>query len=378
MQIITVQNGSKILQQLSEEGRISYDNLLNDMLDRIVPWYSMQTMVYDFEDNDANDKYKGTVGKNSEGVGSRNFVSSLMMPRFQCLTRKLAYKPGQVILQESVFLKIKELKCCKLLFVYIHQPNQLVRSFGSMGSGTWSLMTKPPDRYRPNAEVVEIGINSIQILTKRHNAKKRCNKNLIDDDTEWAKTVSKAVGCIPIYWKRALKSWKDVSGVSYCKSYEDYKRAAYHSGNRWNATMQYDPPCKKMIVSSSVSVGKHSTSGGSNILKTLNLLVIDFWYKTEEYDDIINERLFTTESLFSQAGGFIGIMLGVSFLQLPDILLVAFIKCRKKYQEIIRYRSQISVGALIRSMQSADDDTKLHSNRAVSYTHLTLPTNREV
>ena len=188
--------------------------------------------------------------------GSKAFPTTLLSPTFQCVTRKFKYTPRQVLLLESVFLRPEELTHSSLMTVHIHQPNQLIRSFGSLGLGTWTFMLRPSKEIVANIQSIEIGINSIQVLTKRHNAKKRCNRNLLDDDTQWMKATSSTTGCVPIFWKRFLKLWKEESGLSFCKTYEDYQIIDYHMQNRWNVTMQYDPPCKKMTVSSNAIVGQ--------------------------------------------------------------------------------------------------------------------------
>ena len=45
------------------------------------------------------------------------------------------------------------------------------------------------------------------------------------------------------------------------------------------------------------------------------------YLRTEEYEEITNLRKFDAESLFSQVVGLIGIMIGASFFNIPDILL---------------------------------------------------------
>ena len=49
-------------------------------------------------------------------------------------------------------------------------------------------------------------------------------------------------------------------------------------------------------------------------------LLISIDYKTEEYEKVSSQRYFDSESLFSQVGGLIGIMVGVSFINIPNLL----------------------------------------------------------
>ena len=68
-----------------------------------------------------------------------------------------------------------------------------------------------------------------------------------------------------------------------------------------------------------------STREDENIIKqhitTEGELLIKLLYISDEYEEIKNLRKFDEESLFSQVGGFIGIMLGASLFHLPDILV---------------------------------------------------------
>ena len=49
-------------------------------------------------------------------------------------------------------------------------------------------------------------------------------------------------------------------------------------------------------------------------------LVLDFVYMEDFYQEIINVRDFGFESFWSGIGGFVGIFLGYSLLQIPDLL----------------------------------------------------------
>ena len=136
---------------------------------------------------------------------------------------------------------------------------------------------------------------------------------------QWMKTVSSTVGCIPIYWKRFAHSWKNGPALPYCSTFDDYKKMNYYIHNRWKAATQYDPPCEKMTVLCYVNIRRPFNHKLNERLDQMQELLLKIPYKTDEYEKITDKRLFNSESLFSQVGGLIGIILGVSFLQIPDI-----------------------------------------------------------
>ena len=90
------------------------------------------------------------VGSNETTSGSETFISTWLTPTSQCITRKGPHRAHEVTLEEGVVLSTKELKRCRLMVVYIHHPNQLIRSLGSTGNGlygNWAVSMVPPDEY---------------------------------------------------------------------------------------------------------------------------------------------------------------------------------------------------------------------------------------
>ena len=66
-----------------------------------------------------------------------------------------------------------------------------------------------------------------------------------------------------------------------------------------------------------------------NIIKSINSNTeIQLEYATRSYQEIRNQEDFGFESFWSSVGGFIGIFMGYSLLQIPDLLklLPAFIQ----------------------------------------------------
>ena len=81
-----------------------------------------------------------------------------------------------------------------------------------------------------------------------------------------------------------------------------YKKAIFDS---------YKQPCDYMKVTTGV-LQKKMDFGYH--------LVLDFIYMDDFYQEIVNVRDFGFESFWSGIGGFVGIFLGYSLLQIPDLL----------------------------------------------------------
>ena len=81
----------------------------------------------------------------------------------------------------------------------------------------------------------------------------------------------------------------------------------------------YLPPCNEMSIVPTLSI-KGATSKGNGV---------EIWYMDKRYEEATNRRDFGFEMFWSSIGGFTGIFLGFSLLQIPD-LVVNFISKTNK------------------------------------------------
>ena len=92
----------------------------------------------------------------------------------------------------------------------------------------------------------------------------------------------------------------------------------------------YNPPCDDMKV---VTTIQRQPDGYSE-----KNFFLEFLYMDENYHEIVNLREFTIASFWSSAGGFIGMFLGYSLLQVPDVVSGLW----KWYQHRMRARWDIN------------------------------------
>ena len=337
----TIGIGAGILQKLSEEEQLKYENYLNTTVDNVLAGLESETTTYK---SISKQKYENVSYGSNFDVGSVADLVIWQTVTSQCISRRLNYAPGQVLLKETLGFSFHQLKKFLAMTVYIHHENQLVRNFGGTGSPrSWVIALNLQKEYRNDSNYIELVINSIQILTKRNDANANCDNGLDDEDSHWMQTASRTAGCIPAYWRRFSKLWKDSLGLKYCKTYEQYKQVADLIDRRWTITTKYDPPCNKMTTMSHAYTARPFDSAKNKIYNDLQLIIIEILYKTDEYQEIINKKAFDRESLFCQVGGYIGIMLGVSFLQLPDILIATFVIIQTKYKQMTDQNNTNSV-----------------------------------
>ena len=76
---------------------------------------------------------------------------------------------------------------------------------------------------------------------------------------------------------------------------------------------KYKMPCNKM----SSTVTRHMKPAKEDDEKTFNL---EFNYLEDTYQEVFNQKDFGLEMLGSSIGGFIGMFLGYSLLQCPELI----------------------------------------------------------
>ena len=82
--------------------------------------------------------------------------------------------------------------------------------------------------------------------------------------------------------------------------------------NRSLIMNSYDQPCIEMMIPINVHEGK-----GTDL--AVGFLSLSIPYATDIFQEIQNVKDFNIETLWSSAGGFVGIFLGYSLLQIPEI-----------------------------------------------------------
>ena len=192
---------------------------------------------------------------------------------------------------------------------YIHYPGQFTRYKDK------PLVEIPRELLRYKTTHISLNIAYVTILRKRPDATTPCDPELTNDDDIFKIRVTKEVGCIPSYWIALLESNMD---LPLCETPNQLQKVYRHIQNFTGFMTAYKPPCDEMQAPVNVQRTKEQTNSINGIIKS-NLHII-ITYTTDRYQEINNNRDFDFETFFSCVGGFIGIFLGYSLLQLTDLL----------------------------------------------------------
>ena len=315
----------QLIHHLSNNNSLSFDDILNEDAKNVIKYYWMTSTSLM---NDWDSNFLGSEG-------NKNFDKTMESNLLRCWTRKFNYTLGQLIKEEGIVISKETITKFPRLVVSLHQKNQWIRTTTHINLAD-RLYIKPGAQKLP---MFVITVQNVKLITRRHNAKEKCNTNLHNDDFRFLQEASKIWGCIPIFWKEFSISWILALNLTFCTKPEDYKNY-YLAYSNWDSRYlvynQYDPPCTKVSVTYDLSTVEYDIDPSGNSLNHADYLFIRIIYESEDYEEITNLRKFNTESMISQIGGFIGIALGVSLLHIPVILQTMVSTCKAIYRDRTR------------------------------------------
>ena len=155
---------------------------------------------------------------------------------------------------------------------------------------------------------MKITIYKVTILIKRSGSNIPCDEELENDDGKFRRQIITIIKCVPPYWTR-LEGIN--SSVSTCNTVADLRNAHEWIQNYKKALGSYLQPCTQMEI-----LGKFDREENNEWEDPR----IKFAYENTGYEEMKNTKSFDFESFVSGVGGFIGIFLGYSILQIPDLL----------------------------------------------------------
>ena len=164
----------------------------------------------------------------------------------------------------------------------------------------------------------------------RHDAEISCDKNLRDEDTRIIETLLNHTGirCIPIYWKSLVKNQLNYSECTNESQYKMISELTAKFASYERLRSNFDPPCMEMMIVTNVNKEPGRPRRFYDIqedrweLYAEEMLYLDIAINhfSEQYQAIINTKVFTVESCWAGIGGFVGIFIGVSLMQVPAII----------------------------------------------------------
>ena len=246
------------------------------------------------------------------------FNISYQSPDMICFARDSTYVQNLIriedvltfdrnVMENNMYSKNTEMR------IYIHHPGQLIRSL-AIPSFTSSFAD-----YQ-STKLLSFKMSQSTIIRKRSN----CNSNIHDYDMYLLAQVMNKTQCVPPYWMDIIK---DDRGLEMCTSQHKLRLADREIRNWKNLMRSYDSPCTDMY--NIVGWNWVDVEGTKNS----DTIQIKFYYQEQYYQQLRYLPDFDVETFISNIGGFVGIFLGFSMMQIPDLIgkinINQFLYCQK-------------------------------------------------
>ena len=220
-------------------------------------------------------------------------------PGIVCSTRRSEYISNSPRTYDILFLNLEVMQSDVLqnvdIQIFIHYPGQLWRSL-DMPSFTTSI-----SNYKVDKNLL-FKVSQGTILRYRPDSNSPCDEEINDYDAHLEGHISNETGCIHPFWKMHPK---EPSNLGECTSPEELQ----------NVSLQIEKYDKKSCVDMFKSVSWNWLDKEKSDHASIKFEYIDDYYQEIEY-----LAYFDGESLLSNLGGFIGIFLGYSLMQVPELL----------------------------------------------------------
>ena len=295
----------------------NYNDKTVDFLRNINKW-KLSTGISEMSDHVSENQVKTKELKNMMYISYQDGYRV-------CVTRKNDSNLGIDHLMDAFTVPLEFLGIPDLAFeIYVHQVGGLI---GQLGRGH-SLKITPAMNSRAielsnyfkesNATVSisnEIRFKAIEILHKRQGAEMPCDENNHDNDHEYKKAVIKKVGCIPSFWKSLIHD--EINNLPPCTKTSKYQEISnllpgvQNNKNIRNGTKLYTQPCYEMMITVTTTSRYEYTIFDE---EKPHISCI-FYFEADRFKEIHNHQAFNLAEMWSQIGGFVGIFLGYSCLQ---------------------------------------------------------------
>ena len=236
------------------------------------------------------------------------FNINYQTPEMICFARQSTFIPNLIRMEDLLVLSRKLIQNVMYanteLQIFIHYPGQLIRSLAIP-----SFHLSFPD-FQPN-KLLSFKLSQSTIIRRRADYREPCNSAIQDYDFYLMTAIINNTECIPSYWKETMR---DDSRLKLCTTQHQH-HMVYEKIRNWKSIIKnHDQPCVDM-----------HTIVGSNWLDTKDTQKSDeirmkFSYQEQYYQEIKYLPDFDLETFISNIGGFLGIFLGYSMLQIPEII----------------------------------------------------------
>lgn len=285
---------------------INFENVTTKLEDVIIYYYV--TLV------------EGASPLTRDQVMARTF----QIPGKVCFTRSFGKLLGHsLVTVESFKMRLSS----SYVTVFVHYPGNVLRTVFGMDWIWKSSLTVTKANIKEVTNKYELMVTQMNVLKKRKDAVSPCDPTPTDDTRFWNELLRR-LDCIPSYWKQFVRlNNLTMTNVSDCNAFVEFNRIqnmiwtnpmANQVKVKNNILSSFTIPCNEMgiIVGKQEKFKKECTLSKAKCKAEKNDALLKISYRVQSYQEVKNVRDFGVESLLSYIGGYVGIFVGYSLLNL--------------------------------------------------------------
>ena len=201
------------------------------------------------------------------------------------------------------------------LMVLFHYPNRLFRAQGSLFNLYWSPMNEGPKDRR-----ITFKLKDMEVLRRRNKRGDECTETT-DYDSKIKESVYQQVGCRPFYINKT--SVQDICNTKEQMSEISKKLLSFF--HRSSGGEIGIPPCtevQRIQIEHVSEPSYYTTYDEINQNFQRHNKTNDTWFEirydiqTDTFKEIKQNRAYTTQSLIGNVGGYLGLLIGFSFIDI--------------------------------------------------------------
>ena len=288
---------------LKDESNLKFEGLLLSSFD-----ISDIIAKAHFNAENQNVSYEKKAPSNRTIDNKLPFYISYQTPSKRCLTREGKKKNDPIRHKDEVYLDMSLLYFNAKIEVFIHYPGQLIRTFDSPTFEADRDEMQNETKFEPSLKR-QIKLSQGTVWKQRSVKKRLCLEDVDNYDQHFQQAVTKNISCVPPFWTRTINL---TSIREECTSLEKLKEVNNLVADYKSILDEIKTPCTDMfnsVVWSKLPMKRRSHHAFIEIL-----------YTEKYYEEISQVEGFGVQDFISNLGGFIGIFLGYSMMQVPELL----------------------------------------------------------
>ena len=217
------------------------------------------------------------------------------------------------------------------LMMIFQYPNRIYRAHGSLFDGYWRTVNGQTANRR-----ITFNLKDLEVLRRRNKRSDGCTE-IPDYDSKIKEVIYNDVGCRPFYVNNS--NVKEIcSSKEQMQNLSERLLSVFH---RFSGSEIGVPPCTEvqriqmeyLSEPKDVTTREEITSNYLDEIERIN----DTWFeirydiKTDTFKEIKQNRAYSAQSLIGNVGGYLGLLVGFSFIDMIDAFTSILAKLKKLF-----------------------------------------------